>query len=388
MIDDVVMRDRAPRAATYPRARLRAVHPPEVRWVHELPSGRIELGRTDHDDGTPGLRHGTVSRRHFEVSWDVSFRQHVGRDLGSHNGSRVDGRDLGPVPALLADGSVVQLGDVSLVYERLAADAPTSWPTDPLVVGAAPVLASLVHALERAARDRAPLLLAGEVGTGKRRIARALHHRSGRRGPLRVLDCASLPPHEPQGRARELLGSATGGTLYLEDVGELPPSLQRELALALDVDDAHALDVRVVASTHQELAEHVAVGRLHRDLYACLTYGRPSGALRVPPLRERKGDVLSWIEQLHADWLAPRPGHAVRTLALVPEAVERLLLHGWPGNLHELGRLVHELASDPELPSPIPLHRLPAWLLGGSPDVPTQPVSGPPTPRRPRTIRS
>lgn len=383
MSDDQAMRDApASRSARQPRARLRAVHPSELRWAIELGPRPAELGRVTTEGGPPPLIHGTVSRRHFEVRWDEHFRRHVGRDLGSHNGSRVDGRDLGPTTAMLASGSVIQLGDVSLVYEEIPADAPASPPAEPLIHGDSPAIAGLVGALDRAARGRSPVLLAGEIGTGKEHIARALHRRSGRSGPLRVFDCSAVPHRGPVGDAWGLLGTAAGGTLYLDEIAELPSSLQLELARALADHEAGPLDVRVVAATHHELAERVAAGRLRRDLYACLTRDQAPGVLRVPPLRERRGDVLSWLERLHTAWLERRPTYPVRTLALLPEAAERLLLHGWPGNLHELGRVVHELAADPDLPRPIPLHRLPAWLLGGTPDVPTQPVSGPPASRR------
>jgi transcriptional regulator with GAF, ATPase, and Fis domain len=199
-----------------------------------------------------------------------------------------------------------------------------------------------------------------------------------------VVGCSTLEPVDGRledgrgGAASDWPGSfhsARGGTLFLDEIGDLPPASQAELLRALQ--QGAAQDVRLVAAAHPDLPERAAAGELRRDLYACVA----PWALRVPPLRERRGDLLTWIEQLHTAWLERRPGRPVDTLSLTPEAVERLLLHPWHANLRELERLVHELASEPELPRPIPLPRLPAWILGGTPDVPTQPVSGPPVPR-------
>jgi hypothetical protein len=212
----------SPRSARDPQGRLRAVHPLDLHWVLELGTKATVIGRIAAE-GIPALAHGTVSRRHFELSWDPQRGSHLGRDVGSHNGSRVGGRDIGPASVVLSDGSVIQLGDVTLVYEKITPDSPSSGP--------------------------------------------------------------------------------------------------------------------------------------------------------------RRADLLVWLERMHTAWLDQRPEHPADTLALSPEAAERILLHTWANDLRELERLVHELASDPDLPRPIPLRRLPAWLQGSNPDEPTIPIHGPPVPR-------
>lgn len=212
----------SPRSARDPQGRLRVVHPLDLHWLLDVGTRPTVIGRIAAE-GTPGLAHGTVSRRHFELSWDAARGTHLGRDVGSHNGSRVGGRDIGPASVIVVDGSVIQLGDVTLVYEKIPPPSPSAGP--------------------------------------------------------------------------------------------------------------------------------------------------------------RRGDLLVWLERLHTTWLDQRPEHPADTLALSPEAAERILLHPWPNDLRELERLVHELASDPDLPRPIPLHRLPAWLQGANPDEPTIPIPGPPVPR-------
>jgi hypothetical protein len=372
----------ASRPAHEPRARLRAVHPPDLRWTLELGRAEAELGRIAGEGGPPALVHGTVSRRHFGVRWDDGRQRHVGRDLGSHNGSRVDGCDLGPTIAELEDGSVIQLGDVSLVYEEIPAHDSASPPsTDPAIPGGSPAIEALVRAIERAAADASPVLLVGETGTGKRHIARELHRRSGRTGSLVELDCATLDPrHDPPG-AFHVPG---GSSLFLDRIDALRPPLQARLLQVLRQGEAGGpTATRVVAATCVQLRERVASGGFDHELHARLARFE----LRVPALRERRGDLMGWLERLHTAWLEHGPEHPVESLALTPEAAELLLLHPWPSNLHDLGRLVHELASDLELPRPIPLEQLPGWILGATPDLPTLPVSGPPAARRSRDAR-
>jgi DNA-binding NtrC family response regulator len=264
-----------------------------------------------------------------------------------------------------------------------------------MIPGESPVIEALVQAIERAALEPSEVLLVGEPGTGKEHLARELHRRSNREGSLLTLDCATV---DPRGLEQRLFGSGEPGhepsgafhtergcTLFLDAVEALPRPLQAKLLRALQAAEAGGrTDVRVVAATHLALEERVAAGGFLRELHARFA----GGELHVPALRERRGDLMAWLERLHTSWIEQRPDHPVETLALMPESAERLLLHAWPGNLHELGRLVHELASDLELPRPIPLERLPGWILGATPDLPTQPVQGPPAPGWPHDVRS
>lgn len=383
------MTDDANRDDREPRARLRAIHPTNLRWILELSHQPAIIGRLTGEVDSPSLRNGTVSRRHFEVHWDEARECHVGHDVGSHNGSRVDGQATGSSTVELRDGSVLQVGDVNVVYEWLPPEARAIAPTlvtrsalfdpglelptqprgpsgssydgagyrhglHPPLPGAAPASEALRRAVDRVASESTPVLLHGERGTGKERVAREIHRLSGRRGALVVM-------REPV-ELVELVerAAAEEGTLFLDDIDELPsdawPVLQR----------ATSTHVRLIAAV-------LDPSTLDPELRKLI-----GSELRVPPLRERRGDLLAWLEQLYTQWIEQRPGDPVETLTLSPEAVERVLLHPWHENLRELDRLVHELASDPDLPRPIPLPRLPAWLLRGGASTPTMPVPGPP----------
>lgn len=393
-----------PSRGTDSRARLRAVHPAELRWALELGARSVVVGRLAVEDAIP-LRHGTVSRRHFELGWDPVSGHHTGRDLGSHNGSRVDGDVIGHGSVELRDGSVLQLGDVTLVYERVPPGLPplvlppavapgVELPTRPrasgtfdfdgstlrrrmpTIPGDAPATELLRQAVARVAPRTTPVLLDGERGTGKQHVAAEIHRRSGRSGPLVQLDCSSLAPHRFDALR---LQEAVGGTLLLEEVGALPLPLQPALLQVLQQGETSAdgtpVDVRIVATTRGALLERMEAGKLRRDLYASLV----RWTLPVPPLRERRGDLLAWIDRLHAAWLEQTDDAKVDTLTLSPEAAEHVLLHPWPDNLHGIDRLVRELVSTPSLPRPIPLQQLPAWLLvGGGSSTPTLPVMIPP----------
>jgi two-component system response regulator HydG len=206
------------------------------------------------------------------------------------------------------------------------------------------------------------VLITGESGVGKERIARLIHERSARAsGPLLAVSCGAvaetLLESELFGHARGaftgatqdrvgLFEAASGGTLFLDEVGELSASMQVRLLRVLQerevrrVGENHSrpVDVRVLSATHRDLGSDVVAGRFRRDLY----YRLHVVALRVPPLRERSPDILPLAHALLADVT----GQLGRTrLTLGASAVEALLAHDWPGNVRELeNALEHAVA--------------------------------------------
>lgn len=386
---------------------LRVIHPPELEWSLTLGRADVTLGRVVNSPSIPALTHETVSRRHLELTFDGRRRRHVARDLKSHNGTRIDGDDLKDAPIELGDQAFIQIGDVSLVYERIDGDPPLQAGAEAAAIpGQAPAIAKVRKAVDRVASDPSPVLLLGETGTGKEWIAQELHRASGRPGPIVAINCAALSPQiiDSQlfghvkgaftGASADHPGmfrAADGGTLFLDEVGELPLELQPKLLRALQEREVQPVgstklipvDVRVVSATNRNLREATERGEFRRDLYARLTLWE----IPIPPLRERRGDVLMWIARLHERWLADRPTVPPNALLFTPEAVEHLVLYPWPSNLREVDRVVHALGSLTATGTPIGPELLPELVRrsgvssSGSTSRPATPAK-PPVPNR------
>jgi len=343
-----------------PAGRLHVVSPAGLVGRIELSDRLVRIGRSSRSaDGV--LSHPSISRLHAEVGWSGGSHQLADRD--SRNGSRVDGRRVSaPVP--LSEGGVIRLGDVLAVYERGASVRSGSRSLADALPGRARSMCRLRRVLEQAAPDPAPVLLTGQTGTGKEYVARALHDFGGRRGPFVAVNCAAISPQLVESQlfghvkgaftgatthAPGLFRSAEGGTLLLDEIGDLPLELQPKLLRVIQegavtpvgASRAVPVDVRIVAATLHPLVERVEDGRFRRDLYARLALW----ALHLPPLAERRADIPMWIERLHAGWRAARPAAESRQLTFTADAVERLLLAPWPDNLRGLHRLVHRLAA-------------------------------------------
>jgi len=355
------------------RSALYVVHPPELAGlVIELVPG-LTIGREasipaapsgDAQVGAPFavLSHPTVSRRHCLVR--DAFGVPVLEDLGSSNGTRVDGLPVTKPTVLLAQ-SIVRIGSVLAVVDERPF-AGTEWT--PALPGIAPAVVRARDALRRAGTGMAPVLVLGETGTGKERVAAEIHQQSARTGPYVKFSCAELSRdlahsqlfgHErgaftgASGSQRGLFAAADRGTLFLDEVGELHLELQAKLLRVLQEGEIRPLgsttttrvDVRVVAATNRELSEDVERGSFRRDLYARLSFFE----VRLPALRARRQDLFWWLDYLAAVVARARSQpHA--PLQFVPDAAEALLLHAWPENLRGVDRLVHRvLALEPQV---------------------------------------
>ncbi|WP_439596921.1 sigma-54-dependent transcriptional regulator [Falsiroseomonas sp.] len=266
--------------------------------------------------------------------------------------------------------------DADLIIAMLEAAGATREADAPLARDAA--MTTLMARAATLARAEASVLLTGESGTGKEVMARHLHALSKRaRGPFVALNCAALPEtlleselfgHEKgafSGAIATRKGKfeqAEGGTLLLDEIGEMDPRLQAKILRVIQEREVDRLgggaplkvDVRIIAATHRDLAAEVAAGRFREDLYFRLNVV----ALRIPPLRERPADILPLAEHFCARYaqvngLPPRP--------LSPLARHLLLAHAWPGNVRELENAIHRavlLAEGPEIgPEAIELAR-------------------------------
>jgi DNA-binding NtrC family response regulator len=311
-----------------------------------------------------------VSRLHCRV--DVEDREYVLRDLGSTNGTRVGGVRVRE--ALLGDGAKIELGTSAIAFRLL--DEPfvielASEDSFEGLMGRSVQMRELYGVLARIAPSEAPILIEGETGTGKDLVARAIHARSRRAGrPLVVFDCGAVPPtlieselfgHEKGAytgaseRRAGVFERASGGTLLLDELGELALDLQPRLLRALETGEVLRVggerpvpvDVRVLAATHRDLDRLIAEGRFRADLYYRLAVIR----VRVPPLRERRDDVplLAAHFATHLDW-ATGSGEVLRSGAL-ETIFDFLAAHDWPGNVRELRNVVERaiILADPKI---------------------------------------
>lgn len=217
----------------------------------------------------------------------------------------------------------------------------------------------VLEQVAQVAGTRAPLLIEGEYGSGRHRVALAIH-RAGPRanGPFVRVHLTALPAEGAEealfGDGGSLHASAAGGTLYLEDVDTLPPAAQARLLLALH----DRRGVRVIASTTADLAAEVARGAFRADLRDRLAVVR----VRVPALRERRDD----LEPLALQILAERRERG-GARALTPGALERLAAHDWPGNVRELRDVLASMAAHRKGRGPLTVSDLPEHWRGAAP---------------------
>ena len=230
------------------------------------------------------------------------------------------------------------------------------------LIGSTPAMRELFRAIGRLAQAPISVLITGETGTGKELVARALHRESPRAGkPFVALNTAAIPAelleselfgHEAgafTGATKRHVGrfeQADGGSLFLDEIGDMPAALQTRLLRVLAEGEFFRVggrelirvDVRVLAATHQDLDKRVADGRFRADLLHRLDVVR----LPLPPLRERKGDIALLANRFLAE-AAARLGSPAKSLQ--PDAMRRLEQHDWPGNIRELENLCWRLAA-------------------------------------------
>ena len=225
------------------------------------------------------------------------------------------------------------------------------------MVGSSPALLAVLRQVDRVAPTDSTVLVSGETGTGKELIARAIHDRSARRGrPLVKVNCsaisAGLVESELFGHVKGAFTGALerrigrfeladGGTIFLDEVGELPPETQVKLLRVLQEREFEPVgsnrslrvDVRVIAATNRSLEDAVCAGRFRADLF----YRLNVFPLAVPPLRERASDVPQLVMFFVARF-AKKFGKGVD--AVSPETMERLTRYAWPGNVRELQNII------------------------------------------------
>jgi len=255
------------------------------------------------------------------------------------------------------------------------------------IVGYCPAMQEVYKAIGRVADQSVPVLITGESGTGKELVARAVYQHSPRAdGPFLALNCATIPEqlleselfgHEKgafTGADRRRIGKfehCHGGTIFLDEIGDMPLALQAKLLRVLHEqafervggNETIRTDVRVIAATHRDLKGWSAEGKFRADLYYRLSVFN----IPLPPLRER-GEDLALLAQHYVRHFSSELGREVRQVG--PEALERLRNYSWPGNIRELQSVLKQAL----------LHStgsvlLPAFLpeLPGAPDTAVDP---------------
>jgi DNA-binding NtrC family response regulator len=273
--------------------------------------------------------------------------------MGAH---RIIEIELGP-------GALLRIGDTSLrveVDDRAEPEQVSTAARFGGLIGISLEMRELFATLDRVAPSQLAVLAQGETGTGKEELARAIHaHSSRRSGPFVVLDAATIPAslvesvlfgHERgafTGADSRHIGTferAHGGTLFIDEIGELPIELQPKLLRVLESrtfsrvggNETIPVDFRLVAATHRDLREEIEARRFREDLYFRLAEAR----LVLPPLRSRPADI-----PLLARHFLDELGTPERPLSISEEAVKSLCTRRWPGNVRELRNVIARAAA-------------------------------------------
>ncbi len=332
------------------RFRLEVVSGPDAGGAVVSSGERTRVGT--HASSTLVLTDRAVSRVHLELT--ASGGRVTLRDAGSRNGTFVDGVSV--AEAHLADGAIIRIGRSEIRYSIAPGKVPVRMSSRTSfggLVGRSPAMRAVFDALERVAASETTVLLTGETGTGKELAAESLHSESARaEGPFVVIDCGALPKDLLEA---ELFGyesgaftgatqmrkgafeTAHGGTVFLDEIGELSTDLQPKLLRVLERKEVKRLgsaihlkvDVRVVAATHRPLSAWVNERRFRSDLY----YRIAVLEVRLPPLRERRQDLPLLVARL-MQGLTTTP--AVEEQLRSDAFLQELARYEWPGNVREL----------------------------------------------------
>ena len=295
-----------------------------------------------------------MSARHAELSrtgegWRLS-------DLGSSNGTLTWGRRRST--GLLANGDVFETGTTFWLFRSLTlGEAPPSEPAGEGVLRTlCPQVMTLHRNLEKVATSRVPLVLQGATGTGKEVLARAVHERSGRTGRMVALDVATIPSARV---AEELFGtgpaavtsdgprmgrlrSADGGTVLLDQLGDMPSEVQMALLRVIQdgwvtpvgTDEPQRIDVRFIGTTHYDMEALVDRGTFRADLWSRLK----GFVFQVPTLKERLEDLGLLVARFLRRF-------GLEELVFSPSAYRALLGYAWPHNIRELERCIESAAT-------------------------------------------
>jgi transcriptional regulator with GAF, ATPase, and Fis domain len=316
------------------------------KGANKIVGGRLTVGKAADNDLV--LTDDTVSRHHCEII-RAPDGLHV-RDLESTNGTKIDGTRIRE--AMIQPGSVLKVGEVEIQFKPTAQRVevmPSDKSSFGPAIGQSLAMRTIFGVLERIAPTDATVLLEGETGTGKDVLARAIWSGSTRANkPFLVVDCGavtySLIESELFGHERGAFTGAVatrqgafeladGGTVFLDEIGELPLDVQPKLLRVLETREFRRVggnktlqtNVRVIAATKRDLQREVAAGKFREDLYFRLAVV----PVTVPPLRARRDDIPALVQHM----LKAAGGEG---LSVASDTMQALTAHDWPGNVREL----------------------------------------------------
>lgn len=323
---------------------------------------RITVGRSVICDLV--LADKAVSGSHFEIV--ANEKGVILRDLESTNGTFCGEVRIREV--WLKPGMIVRVGQTQMRFDPAEGNVEIDLSQSERfheLIGKSVRMREIFATLEKIAKSDITSLIRGETGTGKELVARAIHRASRRAGePLVVQDCGSIPKdlvestlfgHEKGSftgatdRHKGCFEQADGGTIFLDEIGELDIGLQPKLLRVLENrefkrvggDKTIPVNVRVIAATNRDLRQMVNEGTFREDLYYRLSVVQ----VDLPPLRERTEDIPLLVNSFLDDFAARRWPGETKKLSIEPDAMSRLQTYPWPGNIREMKNTVERAAS-------------------------------------------
>ncbi len=305
----------------------------------------------------------TISRDHLEIV--QTENSYLLRDLESTNGTYIN--DIRVKEAYLSPGDIIRLGNIRIEFiafdEKVQIEPSSKQELGPLS-GKSRKMRQIFSILEKIAPTNATVIIEGETGTGKELVARAIHEHSPRKNkPFVVFDCSAVAPNLVES---ELFGhikgsftgavatrkgafeEANGGTIFLDEIGELTSDLQPKLLRALEQrevkkvgsNETTSIDVRVLCATNRNLKKEVTENRFREDLYYRLSVVK----INIPPLRERPDDIPFLIEKfLASQKFNVLPDGKLKISRVEDDALKMLMRYQWPGNVRELVNLLERI---------------------------------------------
>lgn len=345
------------------KCQLSVIEGPDKGKKYALVKSITRVGKKENNELV--LTDSTVSRNHLALEY--SSDTFLLRDRDSTNGTYVNGTKV--KEAYLVPGDRIKIGKTVLefvAFDEKVRIEPSESEVFGLMVGRSLKMRQIFGMLEKISPSLATVIIEGETGTGKDLVARAIHENSPRKNrQFVVFDCGSVAPnlieselfgHEKgsfTGAIKSRRGAfeeANGGTIFLDEIGELSLDLQPKLLRALEQREIRRvganlpaqIDVRVVCATNKNLKKEVTEGRFREDLYYRLSVVKIS----LPPLRDRPEDIELIIEKFLRDGkFNKNPDGTLRITRVEDDALKVLQRYKWPGNVRELQNIIERASS-------------------------------------------